>query len=352
MIQKDRYDIFRQLGLESRLIKVQIELTHECNLTCVHCKVRHAAETAGGGEITAGDVAALLPELRKTGAVHINLTGGELFTRPDIMEVLEIFFAGDFIYSVQTNATLIGGAALDLMERNRKKIRAVAVSLYAGDARTHDGVTGVEGSFERTVEAVRRMKARGINVAAVTVLMGRNRTCAPQIARLCRELGIQHQFNAIITPGEGGGDAPTRLRLSDEALARLPVPWELIVGMDAHFDAETFGAEQPIISWCTMGRSSCYIESNGEVYPCSLVERSAGNIKRQPFSEIWRDSPVLKEIRDYRVRDFECAGCELLPECCPCPGLAYAEQGDVHAAPREACRLSKIFLKGRVGANV
>lgn len=343
IIQKTREDLFNEYSRKCRLVKVQLELTHRCNLRCIHCKID---DHTRAGDLSADDIRALLPELAKAGCFSVNLTGGEMLTRPDIVEVLEILFAHQFFYSMQTNATLMDDRIIDLLDANRGKIRTIALSLYAVDPAVHDAITTVPGSHARTMEAIRKLKERDLPVWALGILMEPNWDEAGKILRFCEANGVGYQFNALIVPQEGRGRKPLALRLSDEHLRNLPIPRETLVNMDSRFNPTCFGPDEPISSWCSMGRSSCYIESTGEVYPCSIVERPAGNVRERPFSEIWRDAEVFREIRAYRVRDFECAGCRLLPECLPCPGLAHAEHGDIFTSPREMCRISKTFLEG------
>ncbi|HEY5089537.1 MAG TPA: SPASM domain-containing protein, partial [Polyangia bacterium] len=62
----------------------------------------------------------------------------------------------------------------------------------------------------------------------------------------------------------------------------------------------------------------CAISSRGEVYPCVSVPWSAGNVREQPFIDIWRGSPVFERIRGLRIADY--------PSCAPCPDKAYCSR--------------------------
>lgn len=341
--QRERRELLRESSRKCRLLKVQIELTHRCNHRCAHCRLDSYDRK---DEITVDDIRRLLPELASLGCFSINLTGGEFLTRPDIEEMLTLFFESDFIYTLQTNATLVNDRMLDLLDENKRKIRIVVVSLFAMDEGIHDSITGVEGSHGRTLNAMMRLKERGFTICVCAMLMEPNYGQADKIRRFCEAEGFFCQMSVLLVPQEGGGTKPFKLRLTDEHLTKLPVPWERVINVEAHFDPKIYMPNQQDVSWCPMGRSTCFIESTGEVYPCYAVERSAGNIRRERFGEIWKNSPVFKEIRDYRLQDFECSGCELLPECLPCPGLAYSEHGEIFSSPKEKCRIVKTFLKG------
>ena len=69
---------------------------------------------------------------------------------------------------------------------------------------------------------------------------------------------------------------------------------------------------------CNCARGNCAISSRGEVYPCVSVPWSAGNIRKQPFIDIWHGSPVFEQIRGLRIADY--------PSCAPCPDKAYCSR--------------------------
>jgi len=64
------------------------------------------------------------------------------------------------------------------------------------------------------------------------------------------------------------------------------------------------------------------------VYPCSYFPRSAGNVRRTPFREIWEGSDLLNELRDYGNFKGKCGRCEYLKICGGCRARAYAITGD------------------------
>jgi len=50
------------------------------------------------------------------------------------------------------------------------------------------------------------------------------------------------------------------------------------------------------------------------------------NVRRQKFSDIWFQSPQMKEVRSIKVKDLTvCSSCSQAGTCTRCPGLAYME---------------------------
>jgi radical SAM protein with 4Fe4S-binding SPASM domain len=79
---------------------------------------------------------------------------------------------------------------------------------------------------------------------------------------------------------------------------------------------------------CMAGTQYGRITPNGDVTPCPYMTVVAGNVREQPFSEIWRTSPVLQELRDLKQLKGRCGTCEYNALCGGCRCRAYAAYGD------------------------
>ena len=88
---------------------------------------------------------------------------------------------------------------------------------------------------------------------------------------------------------------------------------------------------------CNAGVNIAAIDPYGNVHPCVQVRLPAGNLREQSFGQIWRESPVLRRVRGITFSQLrECWGCELLPYCVRCPGVACLETGDLAACSQAA----------------
>ena len=70
-----------------------------------------------------------------------------------------------------------------------------------------------------------------------------------------------------------------------------------------------------------------FINYQGEVMPCSYFPKSAGNIRKKSFREIW-NSLLFQELRDFTAYKGKCGACEYLSVCGGCRARAYAVTGD------------------------
>jgi len=79
---------------------------------------------------------------------------------------------------------------------------------------------------------------------------------------------------------------------------------------------------------CLAGTAVCFISHQGEVYPCGYLPALAGDLKKQPFAEIWEDSFVFNQLRDVNNLKGKCGCCEFRNICMGCRARAYAATGD------------------------
>jgi len=347
MIQKKREELFRGLARRSSPVRIQIEATRKCNLSCVHCVLGCGNLDNPALDLDPGVFSRLLGEMKEAGVFLVNLTGGDIFCHPAADTLLESIFNSDFMVVIQTNAAMMKDRHFKLLKDAGNKVRCVAISLYSSTPEIHEAVTQVPGSYEKTISAIRTLVSLGIETEVSTLLMTLNFRGHMEVQSLCQEMGVRHQFYSIVLPRENGDMEPTQYRLPEEYIRSIPRPWETFAS--GFFDVvspEDFEPDKNIDSWCTMGRTRGYITVTGDVLPCSIVNMPAGNIYDSSFSEIWRKSPVLEEIRQMKIGQFECSRCKHFPNCRPCPGLGMLEHGNIYSSPKEICRIAKPFLSG------
>jgi radical SAM protein with 4Fe4S-binding SPASM domain len=90
---------------------------------------------------------------------------------------------------------------------------------------------------------------------------------------------------------------------------------------------------------CLAGQLICLIDVDGEVLPCSYFPKSAGNIRMQPFKNIWENSELFKSLRDFKSYKGSCGSCEYINVCGGCRARSYSMTGD-YLAEEPFCNYS------------
>jgi AdoMet-dependent heme synthase len=92
--------------------------------------------------------------------------------------------------------------------------------------------------------------------------------------------------------------------------------------------------DSPILNYetrCPCGVQYCRITPDGKLTPCPYIPTPAGDLRREPFATVWRDSPLFRTLREGALGG-KCGRCEYRRLCGGCRARALALEGDVLAA--------------------
>lgn len=134
-----------------------------CNLECRHCINASGPRAPWLKPLDAETVRRAIREAEELGVKEIYFTGGEPFLHGEILPLLEHALAVAPT-TVLTNGTLIGPAQADALAALAARAPyslEIRVSLDDPDRARNDAVRG-EGAWEKAVEAVRLLRARGL----------------------------------------------------------------------------------------------------------------------------------------------------------------------------------------------
>jgi len=319
------------------------ELTYRCNLECRHCYLLGEKEQ----ELPLSKIKEIANDLAEAGTLFLTLTGGEPLLRSDFFDIVEYLRKKRFAITIFTNGTLI---TRDIAKRIASfSPWSVEISIYGAKARTHERITRVAGSFEKTIESAKLLKEMGVRVVLKTLWMRENINEARELLDLVEKIGAGFRGSVIISPRNNGDRSPLSLRLTDEELYFLfktttPTREDPVCESKEQpsMDEEYLATTHP----CGAGVNSARISPNGLVFPCAQFLRAAGDLKIDHFSKIWASSPIFLRLREIHLSDLaECRKCPFFLKCLRCPALAELEEGDVRSPYREACRIAKIVNK-------
>jgi radical SAM protein with 4Fe4S-binding SPASM domain len=316
-------------------LSVQLDLTYRCNEKCVHCYLDHDDH----GEMTTVEIKRLLKEMADAGVFILTLSGGEIFLRKDFFEILEYARSLTFCIKLKTNAVLIREAqAARLRDLG---VESIQISIYSHRPEVHDAITKVPGSLRRSINAIRFLRSQGLKVVIGNVLMTQNMQDYHGVRALAEEIDAQYTLDPTITPMMDGDRSTVELNAGESALRAL-FRDEAFVGKAEEFCAlPPAPGESDMQSLpCSAGHTACYVSPYGEFYPCVQFPLSCGNVRQQPFIDIWRNSEQLKEVRSIRLRDLSsCSQCAHGSTCTRCPGLAFME-GNMRGPSTADCEKS------------
>jgi AdoMet-dependent heme synthase len=316
-------------------LSVHLDVTYRCNERCEHCYLEHD----GHNEMTTPEIRNLLDQLAAAGVFFLTISGGEPLVRRDCFEIIEYARALRFNVKLKTNAVLI-------REKEARRLRELSVeqvqiSVYSHRHEVHDGISKLPGSLKRTLAAIRLLRSHGLKVTMANVLMKANFQDSEGVRQIAAEVGAHYTLDPTITPMMSGDTSVLRLRLPSANLQSIFRDPNL-VGDVAEFCAPPPPVDDDAREGypCSAGHTACYVSPQGELYPCVQFPLSCGNVRKENFLDIWKNSPQLEEVRSIRGQDLPtCSSCNHLGTCTRCPGLAFME-GNMRGPSSADCEKS------------
>ena len=326
-------------------------LTHRCNLRCVHCYLGPlpACDALAAQELSTDQIRSILDEVTEAGCLFLLLTGGEPLLRHDFAEIYRHAKMNGLLVTIFTNATLIHDGILELFDQLPP--RGVEITLYGASAATHEGSTGVRGSYERCRRAIERLLEHGVNVKLKTVLMGPNQGEFADMERLAKDYGVAFRFDAAIFPRLDGDKSPLSLRVSpQEAVAYELADRNRLGTLCEYFDRMQDVTMPDSLYCCGAGVTSFHIDPYGNLQPCLMTHKYQYNLligtPSRPhgggsFDVGWRGA--MSHIRDRKVdASFACRDCDKRSMCGYCPAFFDWEMGAEDLPSKYLCALGEL----------
>jgi len=324
---KKLYDTYIKAGIPANVV---LEVTYRCNLKCIHCYVVNRGEN----ELTFEEYSHLLDDLNTLGTLILTVTGGEPLVRRDIRDLLEMMSEKEFAIRLFTAGYYIDEDFAHFL--SQLNILEVELSIYGSRSELHDSITGVRGSFDHLVRAVKFLRKHNIKVNLKFIAMKPNYRDVVSVKELVHSLDANFYYDVVITPKDDLSIDPLKLRLD---LYQLREFYSLVK------DRPYIFPQRDVNEYiCNAGLSTMAISPYGDVYPCVQLRLLAGNIREKSIVEIWKKSEVFKSLRGKRIKDYRCGSCPLLPYCSPCIGSIWLEKGDVNGCT-EILRNRAVVLK-------
>lgn len=343
------------------------ESTVACNLACIHC--RASAQTAPEpDELTTQEVLDLIDQLAEFSQPIFVISGGEPLMRPDIYDIAAYGTQRGLRVAVSPNGTLLTSEVVSNLQE--AGVRRISVSIDGSTGARHDAIRGVPGAFEAAMAGLARCREAGLGFQLNTTVMRQTRDDLAAIRDLAARIGAEawHVFMLVPT-GRGKIDDEVSPQEYEAILNEIyamtndsPIPirvtcgphFQRIVAQNRRFgeganlvrpgdggpgkrDGNSRSPDAPrqhpgpldrTTRGCLAGDGYCFISYRGDITPCGYFPVVAGNIRQQPFRDIYLNSDLFRSLRDLDGYGGKCGVCEFLRVCGGCRARAYSLTGD------------------------
>ena len=310
------------------------EITHECNLRCVHCL--SASSTASPGELTFDECRAIVDQLAALKVFEVNFGGGEPLLKDYFLPLLRYIHEKGIVTCISTNGTALTDEAIDCFTGN--PLVNVQVSLDGATPAVNDRIRG-KGTFQRIIKGIELLSGKNIPLSINTVVTSLN---FMQLRRL-KELAASYGANLRVSrfrPSGRARESWEMLKLNSSQLQELSA-WlgsdpSILTG-DSFFSISQDGRRRLGLDMCGACKMTGCIDPSGNVFPCAFLQDTpfcGGNLREKSFKDIWDNAPAF-----HRFRALEPAACRLCSrfEKCRggCPAVAYFVTRDLNTADPE-----------------
>lgn len=374
LIRRPAYD------LGERPFMIIWETTQACDLSCRHCRAEAQPEHDPLA-LSTEEARDLLDQVEGFGQPRpmFIFTGGDPFKRPDIFDLVRHAAEVGLLPAVSPSGTPLLTAD-NLRRLKEAGAKAISLSVDGSDAGRHDDFRRVPGSFGWTTGAWQAAREMGLKVQINTTVTRYNLHDLPEIFRLVQTMGAMTWSLFFLVPTGRGrqedeispaeyeavmhflydvskyisaktteGHHYKRVVLQraileekaippEEYLSRQPetvmhpVYHELRAGLSQAVSRAALQPRQVGIRRSPMhvnaGKGFVFVSRRGEVFPSGFLPLSAGSLRERPLAQIYRDSPLFRDLRDTGKYGGRCGRCEFVRVCGGSRSRAYALTGD------------------------
>jgi len=311
------------------------ELTRSCNLACSHCR---ASSNHGPylNELTTKECFKVIDDIVAFSNPIVILTGGEPLLRKDLFEIIEYGRKKGLTLVMAPNGTLLNDENISKIISSG--IKRISVSLDGPDADTHDNLRQVPGAFKQACSGIKKAKAAGLEFQINSTITKRNVAKLTQIMTLAKDLGAKAHHIFLLVPTGRAKEmvddelTPQEYEKTLEFLAesKKTSPIEIKITCAPHFNRILMQKHFETASTlkgrgCMGGTGFCFISHIGDVQPCGYLDIQCGNVRNLSLKEIWLNSEVFNNIRNWDKYIGKCGRCEFKQICGGCRARAYAK---------------------------
>ncbi len=264
-----KYPSFRQ---------VEIQTSFACNLKCVHCSAANFKPAEDSLRFL--DYREIARQCRENNVSMVSFTGGEPLFDSRLEDIVRLFDTDATLISITTNGTL-------LTSQRAKTLKSIGVdcfviSIDGASAETNDPIRG-QGTFERIIKAIHIARSYRFFVMMIHVLSHQSIKNGDfdNLIRLAETLKVPLHVSLASPTGNWATDEAVKdLILKQEDIDYLWACQRKYSFVRRDLDGNYAGVG------CPAGTERFVISPTGEVLPCTKIQASFGNVKRESMLDL------------------------------------------------------------------
>ncbi len=307
-------------------------ITNRCNLDCLHCRGM-AYE-----ELNNNDVLRVAKEIFLLKPMWVIIEGGEPLLRDELFEIIKIIHNSKIKIYLISNGMLLNE---DIVKRFKHLDVNLMISIDGADKKSYEE-TRKGASFEKLKKSVAIAKKYDILDSCPVTIGKHNYKQINELFKFVKDVGYKKITFLGLKPCKDYSKYVLSWEEYKDVFFSI-IKYQKKFQMDIYVDEPFFkpflkehninyssNSDNGIIvnnvSRCIFGEYM-FIETNGDVKPCTFAPLVMDNIKEKSLNKIWdnmQNSELIKEIKDFNMRESPCKECKYLNECGGCRSRTFA----------------------------
>ncbi len=327
------------------------EITYRCNAACGYCFRKGDSEE----ELSTVEIKQAIDKLAQNNIVKLTLSGGEIFIREDIDEIIDYACRSDiWKLSLFTNGTLMTPKNIETIIKHRDKFHEIQFSLFSHIPEIHDRYMCLNNGFKRIMENGERLRDAGIRIKTAIQIFEFNIDEIDKTIEYFSKKGFSPSTSTIKTPCENLTPIEnSTYRITEKLIKKHPIVFK---GLIDRYRNNPLNNKKPPekIQLCNGLFSNISISPDGSISPCNLLDHIViGNIRdKTRLQEMIINNDEYIYLKGLRRSDIEkCCECKYNNICNICAGRAYKENGEYTIPHTQQCRLAEAvtgYIKNEV----
>lgn len=322
-----------------------IEITHRCNLDCIHCycNLPISDKKAAQQELNYEEICDIINQVAQEGCLWLCFTGGEPLIRKDFIDIYAYAKNKGFIVTLFTNGTLITPEIANYLKRWPPF--SVEISLYGITRDTYESVTRISGSFNRCMKGIHLLLERKLPLKLKTMVMTANLHEIWDMKTYGQNLGVNYSYDVALNPRLDGDKQPCQYRITPQEVVELDLEDRDRLREWKEFCKKFWGPSRAEFLYdCGGGETSFTINPYGKLQICIMVTNPNYNLRQGEFREGWNN--IFPEFKAQKSKsEYKCSQCDLYTLCDQCAGWAQLENSDPEEPVEYLCRIAHLRAK-------
>ncbi len=361
--------LMTRFDFDDRPFIVIWEVTRACSLACRHCRAE-ANLSRHPLELNTNEAFRFIEQVARCRPTLFVMTGGDPIRRSNLETLIRYATDRGLRVSLSPSATPEFARA-DLSELKDAGVQRISLSLDGASRETHDKFRGVPGTWNWTMEAIANAALAGLPIQINTTFTRQNLHEFDEFVALLGEIrpALWSVFQLVPTGRGKVDDLLTAEEMEDlfERLARLSLTaqYDIKTTEGQHYrrvvlqqgkvaqasrlprtgvSPTSISAQPQAIPHraggtpallparaplgINDGKGFVFVSHTGNIQPSGFLPLTVGNVRKDELLDVYRNSPIFRELRNPSLLKGKCGQCEFNTICGGSRARSYAMTGD------------------------